>query len=307
MRTGPPPRLWPRQKERAENLMIVDLLTNDLGRIARLGSVAVPSLFALEPWATVWQMTSTVQRRTRPEVRLRDVFAARSRAGRDRRAEIEAMAAIVEREAGPRGLYCGALVSMPGGEACFNVPIRTLTLDQDQRLASCGIGSGIVADSSAVGEHREWRAKSRPAPGNLGFPLIETLVRRRGRYWLLDAHLGRMGASAQVFGFPWRRDAIRQALDQAVAGFRDGQWRVRRSLDGAGGIELVNPAFQPLPDHCGLRPGPGAGVECGSPLAPQNHPAGALPTGSGPATSTPCSGMSGARPPNSPVAIWWRA
>lgn len=234
------------EKERAENLMIVDLLRNDLGRIARLGSVAVPSLFALEPWATVWQMTSTVQCRTRPEVRLRDVFAALFPCGSVTGApKIEAMAAIVEREAGPRGLYCGALgVLMPGGEACFNVPIRTLTLDQDQRLASCGIGSGIVADSSAAGEHREWRAKSRfLRRAILDFQLIETLVWRRGRYWLLDAHLGRMGASAQVFGFPWRRDAIRQALDQAAAGFRDGQWRVRLLVDGAGGIQLETQPF----------------------------------------------------------------
>ncbi len=150
-------------KERAENLMIVDLLRSDLGRIARTGSVRVDSLFDVVALPTVWQMTSTVRCRTRTEVGLPDVFGALFPCGSITGApKIAAMRAIAEFEPGPRGVYCGAVgLLRPGGHATFNVAIRTVAVDVAARRAQCGIGSGITYDSTAAGEWAEWMAKTR--------------------------------------------------------------------------------------------------------------------------------------------------
>jgi para-aminobenzoate synthetase/4-amino-4-deoxychorismate lyase len=229
-------------KDRAENLMIVDLLRNDASRVAELGSVAVPTLFEVEPWATVWQMTSTVECRTRPEVRLPDLFAALFPCGSVTGApKAEAMRAICELEPAPRGVYCGAIgVVMPGGEARFNVGIRTVVVDAERDMAECGIGSGIVADSTSAGERAEWLAKERflrrACPD---YELLETLLWRRGRYWLLAEHLVRLERSAGVLGFRFDRSGIRSALEGAARDFGASRWRVRLRLamDGAVAID----------------------------------------------------------------------
>jgi para-aminobenzoate synthetase/4-amino-4-deoxychorismate lyase len=244
-------------KDRAENLMIVDLLRNDASRVAELGSVAVPALFEIEPWATVWQMTSTVECRPRPEVRLPDLFAALFPCGSVTGApKAEAMRAIRELEAAPRGVYCGAIgVVMPGGEACFNVGIRTVVVDAERGLAECGIGSGIVADSTAEGEGAEWLVKQRflrrACPD---YELFETLLLRRGRYWLLAEHLARLGQSANALGFRFDGNEIRAALEQAAHGFGSGRWRVRLRLamDGAVAIDSESIVRQHGPVICAL-------------------------------------------------------
>ncbi|GGH59348.1 hypothetical protein GCM10010975_20900 [Comamonas phosphati] len=157
-------------KERAENVMIVDLLRNDLSRIAVPHSVKVPRLFHAEPLPTVWQMTSDVEARTRPGTRLRDVFAALFPCGSITGApKRQAMRLIRELEPEPRGIYCGALglVRPADGKhggagrihATFNVPIRTVVM-QGQELR-CGIGSGITASATAEAEWQEWRHKQR--------------------------------------------------------------------------------------------------------------------------------------------------
>jgi para-aminobenzoate synthetase / 4-amino-4-deoxychorismate lyase len=152
-------------KERAENLMIVDLLRNDLSRLARLGSVEVSGLFAVEALPSLWQMTSTVTCCSLPGLGLADVFAALFPCGSVTGApKVTAMQAISERELSPRGPYCGALgVIRPGGHATFSVGIRTVLLRQqgDVRHAECGIGSGITSGSSIAGEFAEWQAKRR--------------------------------------------------------------------------------------------------------------------------------------------------
>lgn len=229
-------------KDRAENLMIVDLLRNDASRVAELGSVAVPALFEVEPWATVWQMTSTVECRTRPEVRLPDLFAALFPCGSVTGApKAEAMRAICELEPAPRGVYCGAIgVVMPGGEARFNVGIRTVVVDGERNMAECGIGSGIVADSTSAGERAEWLVKERflrrACPD---YELLETLLWRRGRYWLLAEHLARLEYSAGALGFRFARDELRSALEGAARDFGASRWRVRLRLamDGAVAID----------------------------------------------------------------------
>ncbi|MBI5785497.1 MAG: chorismate-binding protein [Rhodocyclales bacterium] len=244
-------------KDRAENLMIVDLLRNDASRVAELGSVAVPALFEVEPWATVWQMTSTVECRPRAEVGLPDLFAALFPCGSVTGApKAEAMRAICELEPAPRGVYCGAIgVVKPGGEACFNVGIRTVVVDGERGLAECGIGSGIVADSTIAGEREEWRIKERflrrACPG---YELFETLLWRRGRYWLLDEHLGRLERSSSALGFRFDREAVCAALDGAARGFGTGRWRVRLRLamDGTVAIDAEPVARQRGPVTCAL-------------------------------------------------------
>lgn len=238
-------------KDRAENLMIVDLLRNDASRVAELGSVTVPALFDVEPWATVWQMTSTVECRPRAAVGLSDLFAALFPCGSVTGApKAEAMRAICDLEADPRGAYCGAIgVVMPGGEARFNVGIRTVVVDGVLGRAECGIGSGIVADSTVEGERAEWLVKQRflrrACPE---YELFETLLWRRGRYWLLPEHLARLGSSAAALGFPFDRTAVLTALTGAARNFGNGRWRVRLRLAMDGGVVIDS---EPVAPTCG--------------------------------------------------------
>lgn len=146
-------------KERAENVMIVDLIRNDISRVARPFSVRVPRLFHTEALPTVWQMTSDVEARTHAGTTLADVFAALFPCGSITGApKVSAMKLIHALEPRPRGVYCGAVgVVQPGGSARFNVPIRTVTLRGGQ--ARCGVGSGITSDAQAEAEWAEWQHK----------------------------------------------------------------------------------------------------------------------------------------------------
>lgn len=228
-------------KDRAENLMIVDLLRNDASRVAELGSVRVPRLFDVEAWTGVWQMTSTIECQPRPAVGLADIFGAVFPCGSVTGApKAEAMRAIGEIESSARGVYCGAIgVVLPGGAARFNVAIRTVVVDRVMQMAECGIGSGIVADSTIDGERDEWRMKQgflqRACPD---YELYETLLWRRGRYWLLDEHLARLTHSASVLGFRFDRAAALTRLTSAAQGFGSAPMRVRLRLTMAGAIEI---------------------------------------------------------------------
>jgi para-aminobenzoate synthetase/4-amino-4-deoxychorismate lyase len=223
------------EKERAENLMIVDLIRNDLSRLALPHSVRVPSLFDVRGWPTVWQMTSDVVAQTRPGLSLSDVFAALFPCGSVTGApKLQAMRLIRVLEAQARGVYCGAVgVLRPGGHATFNVPIRTVSLGQGE--ARYGVGSGITADSRADAEYAEWRSKraflhraSQP------FELLETLAWRDGEFQNLNRHLLRMAAAAKHFGFVWNQASALQALMELEA-----QWCV---ADGATGMKTRNTA-----------------------------------------------------------------
>ena len=158
------------EKDRAENLMIVDLIRNDLSRIARAHSVVVPELFAVEAHPTVWQMTSTVEADLRPGVDLEQIFAATFPCGSITGApKIKAMEIIARLEGEARGIYCGAIgLIRPGGDAVFNVAIRTAALDAISGEGRYGVGSGITADSIAGNEYDEVLAKClviQEAPG----------------------------------------------------------------------------------------------------------------------------------------------
>ena len=245
-------------KERAENVMIVDLLRNDLSRIAAPHSVQVPRLFHTEPLPAVWQMTSDVQARTRPGTRLVDVWAALFPCGSVTGApKARAMQAIRALEGGPRGFYCGALgVVRPDGaggiRATFNVPIRTVVLRGAQ--ASCGIGSGITADATADAEWNEWRHKRAFVErASTPFDLLETLRLQSGQFRYLDEHLARMQRAAAHFNHPWAGDAVHQCLQALAARHPQGAWRVRLLLDPAGVPRAEAFALQPTSEPVRLR------------------------------------------------------
>ncbi|MET3183306.1 UNVERIFIED_ORG: para-aminobenzoate synthetase/4-amino-4-deoxychorismate lyase [Variovorax guangxiensis] len=226
-------------KERAENVMIVDLIRNDLSRVARPFSVRVPRLFHTEALPTVWQMTSDVEALMREGTTLADVFGALFPCGSITGApKVSAMRMIRELEHEARGVYCGAVgVVRPGGHATFNVPIRTVTLRDGQ--ARCGIGSGITADARADAEWEEWhhkrafldRAGQASTPS---FDLLETLALADGELRDAPAHLARMAAAAAHFGRPWNEETVARCLDGLKARHAAGTWRVRLLLDAQG-------------------------------------------------------------------------
>ncbi|CAG0997797.1 para-aminobenzoate synthetase / 4-amino-4-deoxychorismate lyase [Rhodocyclaceae bacterium] len=237
-------------KEQAENLMIVDLLRNDLARVAVTGSVRVPRLFAVEALPSAWQMTSTVQATTRPGTGLAEVFRALFPCGSVTGApKVAAMAAIAACEDAPRGAYCGAIgVIRPGGHASFSVGIRSVVVDERHGQAECGIGSGIVFDSTAEQEYAEWLVKRRfLLRATADFQLLETLRLEDGAYWLRERHLERLGASAGHFGFPCDGARVAAALDSLAERLGPGAWRVRLLLDRHGAVATEAHALEALP------------------------------------------------------------
>ena len=230
-------------KERAENVMIVDLLRNDLSRIAQPHSVQVEALFHLHALPTVWQMTSDVRARTRPGTTLGKVFAALFPCGSVTGApKVEAMRAIAELETEPRGVYCGALgllrpdpAGAPGSLlATFNVPIRTVQVQGHQ--VRCGIGSGIVWGARADAEWQEWLAKQAfLVRASAPFELLETLALVDGQWRHLPDHLARLRRAAVHFHYPADDEAgLQQALQRVQQEHPQGAWRVRLLLDAAG-------------------------------------------------------------------------
>ena len=211
------------EKDRAENVMIVDLIRNDMSRVAVTGSVRVPELFAVERYETVWQMTSTVQCRTAPATTLVDVLTAMFPCGSVTGApKVAAMQMIASLEPGPRGVYCGAVgVLAPPGEgprAVFSVAIRTAVADLGAGVMTYGAGGGITYDSDPAAEDAEAEAKTavlrRPRPT---FAVFETMRAVDGRVLRRAHHLRRLAATAAYFGFAGELSAVEDALDAALA------------------------------------------------------------------------------------------
>lgn len=262
-------------KNRAENLMIVDLLRNDIGRIAQTGSVRVPALFTIEPYATVYQMTSTVQAVPRSEVTFPDVLRATFPCGSITGApKHQTMALIEQLETTPRGLYCGAigwvappLAGQALGDFCLSVAIRTLEVGPlhattGTRRLRLGLGAGIVLDSVGAEEWQECQHKARFLTDvDPGFELFETLrveaLPHQPHAPLRGAHLARLARSAQALGFAWNENQVTAALDQALADLAQQSStintpaaRLRLSLNQRGAVAIQ---VEPLPD---LPPGP---------------------------------------------------
>jgi para-aminobenzoate synthetase/4-amino-4-deoxychorismate lyase len=236
-------------KQRAENLMIVDLLRNDLSRVARPGSVKVPALIEVETYPTLLQLTSTVTAELDDGRDAIDLLNAIYPCGSITGApKIRAMQIIDALEASPRGPYCGAIGRLaPDGSAAFNVAIRTLTFRSGAKLARLGLGSGIVADSEAGAEWRECLAKGRFVETQRRFDLIETMrFDPQDGVLELDRHLARLRASAEALDFPFDRHEARNELQAAT--FRAGPSLVRLLLSRAGAFAIEVRPLPPTPD-----------------------------------------------------------
>ncbi len=248
-------------KNRAENLMIVDLLRNDLGRVAKTGSVKVDKLFDVQRYSSVLQMTSTVHAQLRETVGLPEIFDALYPCGSITGApKHRTMQIIRELEANPRGLYTGAIgyfdppqSAQNLGNFCLSVPIRTLQLQarnqQGVRKGEMGVGAGIVHDSVAADEYEECRLKARFLIGmQAEFELFETMyATREDGVRHLDKHLQRLSASAAYFGFGCDEEKIRAALHAACAAFDDASARrLRFALRQDGSHTIQSAVLTPL-------------------------------------------------------------
>ena len=228
-------------KNRAENLMIVDLLRNDLGRISTPGSVRVRRLFDVERLETVLQMTSTITAECRPGVDLEGIMRALFPCGSITGApKIRTMEIIHDLEPLPRQVYTGAIgLIKPGGDCIFNVAIRTVLLDSAGGDAVFGVGGGITHDSEAHAEFQECLLKARfLSEQRPEFRLLESLLLERGRYFLLERHLERLQRSAAYFRFSASENGIRGRLAQIRQTHADGNWKVRLLVDRHGGMEI---------------------------------------------------------------------
>ena len=254
-------------KNRAENLMIVDLLRNDIGRIAQTGTVEVPALFEVRRYSSVLQMTSTVQATLRADASLTEIFEALypcgSITGAPKRRTMEI---IAELEPAPRGIYTGAIgwfdppTTGKVGDFCMSVPIRTLSLQAADpqsgvRQGEMGVGAGIVFDSDPLEEFAECRLKARFLTGLQNeFDLFETMhattqgVRHRER------HLARLASSATYFGMPWDEKAAKAYLDAACRMLdpAQGAYRLRLALSPSGAFAVQHAPLTPLQEPVGL-------------------------------------------------------
>ena len=266
-------------KNRAENVMIVDLLRNDLGKIAQTGKVCVPEPFKVSRFGSVWQMTSTIQAQALPHITAADILRAAFPCGSITGAPKRMSMQIIESlEAEPRGLYTGSIGYLKpcagglGFEGIFNVVIRTLSLkpvsdpiSDDLYHGVYGVGSGIVIDSDPAAEYREcgWKARFlnelRPA-----FGIFETMRVENRQCRLLDLHLGRLKTSAQALNLPLPDDGETR-IRQYIADLPDGLFRLKAKLVSDGLIlshattaelpapQRIIPAPQPLPRRDYLR------------------------------------------------------
>lgn len=266
-------------KNRAENVMIVDLLRNDLGKIAQTGKVCVPEPFKVSRFGSVWQMTSTIQAQALPHISAADILRAAFPCGSITGAPKRMSMQIIESlEAEPRGLYTGSIGYLKpcagglGFEGIFNVVIRTLSLkpvsdpvSDDLYHGVYGVGSGIVIDSDPAAEYREcgWKVRFlnelRPA-----FGIFETMRVENRQCRLLDLHLGRLKTSAHALNLPLPDDGETR-IRQYIADLPDGLFRLKAELVSAGLIlshaataelpapQRVIPAPQPLPRRDYLR------------------------------------------------------
>ncbi|MFA6139649.1 MAG: aminodeoxychorismate synthase component I [Hyphomicrobium sp.] len=243
-------------KQRAENLMIVDLMRNDIGRIAEIGSVDVTDLFTVETYKTLHQMTSGVRATLKQGVDtaelLRGIFPPGSIVGAPK---IHAMELIRQLESEPRGVYCGAIGYIsPEGRSLFNVAIRTAVVFRNAD-GEMGIGSGVVFDSQGPKEYAECLLKMKFLTDPVKrFELIETLLfdEDAGGFVLLERHIERLATSARYFAYVYDERAVRRALQDAVAA-KGGRLRVRLLLAEGGQVTVTTTPLPPADPNAVMR------------------------------------------------------
>ncbi len=251
------------EKSRAENLMIVDLLRNDLSKVSKPSSVKVTDLFSLETYPTLHQMTSGISAKLRADIGPAEVFSSLFPCGSITGApKIRAMEIIAQLEDRPRGPYCGAIGYFdPDGNASFNVAIRTLTSRKSPRGGfdvEYNVGSGVVYDSVGADEYAECQLKAaivtrRPPIARKPRALIETLLwTPEHGFAYLEGHMIRLMRSADALGHRLDLRAVMGALDDAMSGKAMPQ-RVRLSLGVAGDISVTRAALGPTRNPLRLR------------------------------------------------------
>jgi para-aminobenzoate synthetase/4-amino-4-deoxychorismate lyase len=227
-------------KDRAENVMIVDLLRNDLGKVSVNGTVAVTKLFELERYPTLWQMTSTIEATQKPNTSLVDLLSALFPCGSITGApKIRTTEIIRDLEPRPRNIYTGTIgLLKPGGDCVFNVAIRTLLLDSETGQGTFGVGSGITYDSTATKEYEECLLKSSfLQTARKEFQLLESLLLAGGEYFLLSRHVERLRLSAEYFGFQLIAEEVARELECVRSSNLLGDFKVRLLLNRDGQIE----------------------------------------------------------------------
>ena len=235
-------------KNRAENMMIVDLLRNDMNRISRTGSERVEHLCSVEQYSTVWQMTSTIKSQLHEGIGLAELFKALFPCGSITGApKISTMAIIKATEKAARGVYCGTVgICLPDQRRIFNVAIRTIQLEG--RNAIYGVGGGITWDSTWKSEYIEIQQKSAVLyRKNPRFDLISTGKVTDGKLTLQDQHLQRLAEVASYFAYPFDQSKLEQELEETCAQLDKGQdYRLRIALKKDGSIELETAPLLPL-------------------------------------------------------------
>ena len=236
-------------KNRAENMMIVDLLRNDMNRISEIGSEQVTRLCQVEQYSTVWQMTSTIESRLRPEVDLVQTFQALFPCGSITGApKISTMEIIQNTEIAPRGVYCGTIgILLPRGKRIFNVAIRTLQMQGTKAIY--GVGGGITWDSKWEGEYQETKQKSavlyRQEPH---FELLTTGRIHQGELSFLDQHVTRLREASRYFAYPYDEQKLLKELQEELAHLDlNLDYRCRIALQKNGTFHLVITELTDLP------------------------------------------------------------
>ena len=236
-------------KNRAENMMIVDLLRNDMNRISEIGSEQVTRLCQVEQYSTVWQMTSTIESRLRPEIDLVQTFQALFPCGSITGApKISTMEIIQKTEAAPRGVYCGTIgILLPKGKRIFNVAIRTLQMQGTKAIY--GVGGGITWDSKWESEYQETKQKSavlyRQEPH---FELLTTGRIHQGELTFLDQHVTRLREASRYFAYPYDEAKLLKELQEELARLDlNFDYRCRIALQKNGTFHLVITELTDLP------------------------------------------------------------
>ena len=244
------------QKNRSENMMIVDLLRNDMNRISKIGSEDVKSLCQVEQYSTVWQMTSTIETQLLPNSSLSDVFQALFPCGSITGApKIATMEIIKKVEKQPRGVYCGAIgILMPQGPSIFNVAIRTLQMEGTKAIY--GVGGGITWDSNWEAEYEETKQKAAVLyRQNPKFDLISTARVHQGKLLFLEEHMKRLQESSRYFDYPFNAEKAHYQVEALCQSLNlDKDYRLKMSLAKDGELKFEHTQLTNLSnDFCQAR------------------------------------------------------